>query len=134
VHSVPQADVSSQRVSDFLKILGNERLQRDFFTAYLSLPVNQSVGTLIDSTGLPNEIDFSLNAWGHHGSSSESETRLLYVVDRNTGMPVYRRSPFPHKTTFKQKMFKELILQYGNVKELEIIPLYYSTRQSIENI
>jgi transposase len=86
-----KADISSQRISDFLKILGNEGLQRDFFTEYLSLLANKSVGTLIDSTGLPNEINFPLNAWGHHGNSTESETRLLYVVDRNTGMPVYFR-------------------------------------------
>jgi transposase len=86
-----KADISSQRVSDFLKILGDERLQRDFFTAYLSLLTNKSVGTLTDSTGLPNEINFPLNAFGHHGNSTESETRLLYVVDRNTGMPVYFR-------------------------------------------
>jgi len=86
-----KADISSQRISDFLKILGNEGLQRDFFTAYLSLLANKSMGTLIDSTGLPNEIDFPLSAWGHHGNSTESETRLLYVVDRKTGMPVYFR-------------------------------------------
>jgi transposase len=86
-----KADISSQRISDFLKILGDEGLQRDFFSAYLSLLANKSVGTLIDSTGLPNEIDFPLNAWGHHDNSTESETRLLYVVDRNTGMPVYFR-------------------------------------------
>jgi transposase len=86
-----KTDISSPRISDFLKILGDEGLQRDFFTAYLSLLANKSVGTLIDSTGLPNEIDFPLNAWGHHGNSTESETRLLYVVDRNTGMPVYFR-------------------------------------------
>jgi transposase len=86
-----KADISSQRISSFLKILGDENLQRDFFTAYLSLLANKSVGTLIDSTGLPNEIDFPLNAWGHHGNSTESETRLLYVVDRATGMPVYFR-------------------------------------------
>jgi transposase len=86
-----KADITSQRISDFLKIIGDESLQRDFFTAYLSLLANKSVGTLIDSTGLPNEIDFPFSAWGHHGKSTESETRLLYVVDRKTGMPVYFR-------------------------------------------
>lgn len=86
-----KTDIASQRISDFLKILGDEGLQRNFFSAYLSLLANKSVGTLIDSTGLPNEIDFPLNAWGHHDNSTEPETRLLYVVDRNTGMPVYFR-------------------------------------------
>jgi hypothetical protein len=85
------ANLSSQRISDFLKYLGEERVQRTFFTQYLSLLSGKPIGTLIDSTGLPNEIDFPLNAWGRHGNVAESETRLLFVVDRSSGMPLYFR-------------------------------------------
>jgi transposase len=34
-------------------------------------------------------INFSLSAWNSHGGESERETRLLMVVERNTGHPLY---------------------------------------------
>jgi hypothetical protein len=85
------ADVSSQQISVFLKELGNERLWRKFFQSYIKKTVGEKTGIIVDSTGLPNEIDFPLSAWGNHGGESERETRLIMVVERNTGMPLYFR-------------------------------------------
>jgi hypothetical protein len=85
------AGISSQQISVFLKELGNERLWRNFFNNYIGKIVGEKTGVIIDSTGLPNEIDFPLSAWGKHGGESERETRLIMVVERNTGMPLYFR-------------------------------------------
>ena len=85
------ASLSSQEISVFLKKLGSERLWRKFFTAYITKTIGEKTGVVLDSTGLPNEIDFPLSAWGNHGGESERETRLIMVVERQTGMPLYFR-------------------------------------------
>jgi transposase len=85
------ADLSSQRISVFLKALGEEAVWRTFFKVYLEKIVGSKTGIIIDSTGLPNEIDMPLSAWGHHGGGTERETRLLMVVEKETGMPLYFR-------------------------------------------
>jgi transposase len=97
----PNANTSSQRITDFLRMLGNEELQRNFFRAYLDnlREVNNHTGEtksiktsiIVDSTGLPNEINFPLTAWGHHGSGCEEETRLLMVIDKLRNIPLYFR-------------------------------------------
>lgn len=87
----PDAELSSQRISDFLKKLGKESVWRKFFSSYIQEITGEKVGVVIDSTGLPNEINIPLSAWGNHGGESERETRLLIVVDRMTGNPLYFR-------------------------------------------
>lgn len=84
-------NLSSQRISEFFERIGKESVHRRFFKKYLKIFDGQKINTLVDSTGLPNHIDFSLNAWSNHNGKFEEETRLLYVIDRNTGMPTYFR-------------------------------------------
>jgi transposase len=83
-------DLSTQRISELLKTLGNERLQREFFKLYLR-NFKSEHGVVIDSTGLPNNISSELTALGHHGGSIEKEIRLLMVVDKITKRPLYFR-------------------------------------------
>ncbi|GHV45833.1 hypothetical protein FACS1894204_06090 [Synergistales bacterium] len=85
------ATISSQQISGFLKALGSEKLWRKFFKSYIGKTIGEKTGVIVDSTGLPNEINFPLSAWGNHGGESERETRLIMVVERNTGMPLYFR-------------------------------------------
>jgi transposase len=85
------ANLSSQRISEFLKLLGTEQIWRWFFKEYLGKLVGSKTGIIVDSTGLPNEIDFPLSAWGHHGGEAERETRFLMVVEKESGMPLYFR-------------------------------------------
>jgi hypothetical protein len=87
----PEADLASQRISDFLKRIGSESLWRRFFAEYLASVAGDKTSIIIDSTGMPNEIDFPLSAWGNHGGETELETRLLMVVDKATGRPLYFR-------------------------------------------
>ena len=46
---------------------------------------------LIDSTGLPNSIRFPLTAISNHNGEISNEVRLIYVVQQNTGFPLYFR-------------------------------------------
>jgi len=90
----PKANLTSQRISDFLEAIGEERSQRAFFGAYL--PYLQGIGlktdnVAIDSTGLPNSIRFPLTAISNHNGDISNEARLIYVVQQNTGMPIYFR-------------------------------------------
>jgi hypothetical protein len=90
----PNASLSSQRVSDFLAAVGDEYSQRDFFRGYFDLLEKSGSGTesiLIDSTGLPNSIHFPLTAISNHNGEISNEVRLIYVVQQNTGLPIYFR-------------------------------------------
>ena len=100
----PRADLRSQRISEFLAALGSETLQRRFFAAYLDA-VRGLVGgkgkgkgqaadlgsVLIDSTGLPNSIRFPLTAVSNHNGKVSREVRLIYVLHRGSGLPLYFR-------------------------------------------
>jgi hypothetical protein len=85
------ADLSSQKISVFLQKLGNEKIWRDFFKSYIHKTAREKTGIVIDSTGLPNEINFPLSAWGCHGGEIERETRLIMVIEADSGMPLYFR-------------------------------------------
>ncbi|MDR1617344.1 MAG: transposase [Syntrophomonadaceae bacterium] len=87
------AQLTSQRVSGLLKELGNEAVFRRFFTAYLraEIPKDRKVGILVDSTGLPNSIDTYLTAVNNHNGVISEETRLLLVVDKQGGKPLFFR-------------------------------------------
>jgi transposase len=83
--------LTSQRISRLLKQIGRETIQRDFFKKYVSKYFKDSEGIIIDSTALPNEIDMGLSSWGYGDSSIEMQIRLVCVVDRGSGIPVYYR-------------------------------------------
>jgi transposase len=50
-----------------------------------------SENVLIDSTGLPNGIHFDYTQINSHNGVINREARLIFVVERNTGLPVYFR-------------------------------------------
>jgi len=88
----PNAKLRSQRLSELYRLLGDEYVHRDFFKNYLRMFCpNKQVGVLIDSTGLPNDINFPLTAINTHNGVTSNETRLLLVVDRKTEMPLFFR-------------------------------------------
>jgi hypothetical protein len=90
----PEANISSQRISEFLVRLGAEEVKRTFFDAYIpylkKIP-GLSENVLIDSTGLPNDIHFEYSKISNHNGEISREARLIYVVERETGLPVYFR-------------------------------------------
>ena len=90
----PRANLSSQRISDFLVAIGDEYSQREFFGKYLGMlkAKEKELGNiLIDSTGMPNSIHFPLTAISSHNGEISSEVRLIYVLHQETGLPLYFR-------------------------------------------
>lgn len=89
----PKANVASQQISTFLKFLSKESLQQEFFKQYVKILTNSNKenGVIIDSTGLPNEINIPITEWGHHNDKIEKETRLIFAVDKETKLPLYFR-------------------------------------------
>jgi hypothetical protein len=85
------AKVTSQDISKFLSYLGEESVQRAFFAAYIPLICKGKTGILIDSTGLPNEINMDVTGWGHHNGEIEKETRLILAVEKGSEQPLYFR-------------------------------------------
>jgi hypothetical protein len=90
----PEAKLYSPRISEFMERLGKEETKRTFFDLYIpylrQLP-DVSENVLIDSTGLPNDIHFEYSQINNHNGVISREARLIYVVERNTGLPVYFR-------------------------------------------
>jgi hypothetical protein len=88
----PNAKLASQRISNDLKAYGNEWIQRAFFKEYLQFVSSQCKDSvLVDSTGLPNDIRFPLTAVNNHNGNISNETRLVLVLERSSGLPVYFR-------------------------------------------
>lgn len=88
----PQASVESQRVSEFYKRVGDESYHREFFKAYIAhIRPEVGSGVLVDSTGLPNDIRIPVTAVNNHNGVISNEARLILVVDRKSGLPLYFR-------------------------------------------
>jgi hypothetical protein len=89
----PQARIRSQRISEFLAAVGAEDVQRSFFSEYLRCLYEDggATGILIDSSGLPNDSKLSVTQISNHNGNISLEARLIYVLDRKTGMPIYFR-------------------------------------------
>jgi hypothetical protein len=89
----PKANLESQRISDLLSSIGRESSYRAFFCEYSKLLAHRDEGedVLIDSTGLPNNIHFPLTAVSNHNGQLSNEVRLIYVVQRETNLPLYFR-------------------------------------------
>ncbi len=92
----PKARISSSQISELLKYIGDPARQQTFFFSYIrwfaqTFQKEDLGNILIDSTGLPNNIHFSLTAISNHNGEINNEVRLIYVVQQSTGMPIYLR-------------------------------------------
>jgi len=87
----PNVDLSSQRISDFLKLLGDENLQRKFFKQYIPRYAESNEGIIIDATSLPNQIHMPITQWGLSGEEIDKQIRFLLVVDKKNSMPLFFR-------------------------------------------
>ena len=83
--------LSSQRISDFFNILGDEQVQRSFFTSYLKFVGGSKKSVIIDATSLPNQIHVDFNAWGHSDGKIEKQFRFLCVLNQENKTPLFYR-------------------------------------------
>ncbi len=87
-----KAEVSSQRISDALMLLGDEHIQRQFFQEYIKQFSTTQQGIIIDATSLPNQIHTPMTTWGLSGEEIDKQLRFLLVVDKKTTHPLFFRS------------------------------------------
>ncbi|MDR2612007.1 MAG: transposase [Deltaproteobacteria bacterium] len=92
------AHLQSQRISEFLTLFGQEYIYRRMIILYLEYIISNyssrdvlTFPLLIDSTGLENKIQIDVAAFNNHNGIIKREIRLIYVVDQNTGLPIYFR-------------------------------------------
>lgn len=91
----PRANMTSQRISDFLAAIGTPEKQMAFQTAYLDYVMSHyspDKNILIDSSGLPNGIHMPATRINVHNGKVSNEVRLIFVVQRSTGLPLYYRA------------------------------------------
>lgn len=50
-----------------------------------------AAGILVDSTGVPNATKMDITQISNHNGDINREVRLIYVIDRDNGMPIYFR-------------------------------------------
>ena len=89
----PHANLTGQNISRVLKKLGSEEIQRHFFEDYMSSIYGDDgvAGILVDSTGVPNATKMDITQISNHNGEISREVRLIYVIDRDNGMPIYFR-------------------------------------------
>ena len=131
----PNAKLASQRISEFFKELGNEKVQRDFFPRYLSMVSEgqKNHGILVDSTGMPNDIQFPFTAVNNHNGVISNETRLILVVDRITGLPLlyrYAAGNIVDVTTLKSTILE--LNAYGVNVDFSILDAGYYSEKNVK--
>lgn len=84
--------LSSQEISKILTYLGEESVQRNFFSLYLKTNTKKGKNVIIDATSLPNKINSEFSAWGYSDSGIDFQFRLHCVVDQETKKPLFYRS------------------------------------------
>ena len=91
----PKANLTSQRISDFLSSIGTENKQLAFQTSYVKYIMDKyssDKNILIDSTGLKNSIHCDLTNVNVHNGKVSNEIRLIFVVQKSTGIPIYYKA------------------------------------------
>lgn len=90
----PNANLTSQKISDFLASLGKEENLSTYFDAHLKWVKENACddpAVLIDSTGLPNSIHFPLTAVSNHNGRISREVRMTTILQRDSGYPLMFR-------------------------------------------
>ena len=88
----PQANMVSQRISDFYVTFGSGNNIRKFFEKhipYLVSATDDEYAILIDSTGCQNACKVPITKYSNHNNKQNIEFRTILVIQRSTGLPVY---------------------------------------------
>jgi len=133
----PDANLSSQRLSDMLLFIGDEGIYRNFFKEYVKLLARREEGTdiLIDSTGLPNSIHFPLTAISNHNGTISNEMRLIYVLQQETELPLFMRY-CPGNVVDVNTLTKTILeLKANGIRtKFAILDAGYLTKENIEEL
>ena len=88
----PRANPASQRISEMLEALGTHENRKDFLESHISYllkSTDEELCVLVDSTGCPNKSNIEYTRVSVHERSVNIEFRVIVVVQKSTGLPVY---------------------------------------------
>ena len=93
----PKANLTSQRISDFLNSIGSMETLLKYFEAHIDW-VKKNIcndpAILVDSTGLPNSIHLPITALSNHNGKISREARMTTLIQRDSGYPLmFRLTP-----------------------------------------
>jgi transposase len=136
----PKAAVSSASVSKFMEKLGDEHNYRQFTEYYLEfinknrcLSEMKEYPILIDSTGLPNSSNIDMTATSNHSGEINNEIRLIYVVDSESGLPIFFKPIAGNITDNKTLKTTLRLLKANNINvKLSIMDAGYSNKKNLE--
>jgi hypothetical protein len=138
----PKAIMQSPRISEFHALIGTEENYHSFFNSYLRTITNCdniseqiSIPILIDSTGLENCIKTHLTAVNNHHGTVKNEIRLIYVVDKNTKLPIFFRY-VPGNVIDNSTLITSIneLAAFGLNIELIIMDAGYCSQQNLEQL
>ena len=134
----PNADLHSQRISDFLTRLGQESVRRRYFQAHISWLkkyVSDDPAVIVDSTGLPNAIRINLTQPNIHNGKLSVEGRLITAVQRDSGYPFLFRAVPGNVVDVSTLSTTILTLAEYNVKtDLALLDAGYYSASNIDDL
>ena len=87
----PNANLISQRISDFLPRIGDAANRHKFFDAHIKWVlkhISDSHSVILDSTGVPNAAHIYWTAISNHNGKINNELRIAVPVQQNSGFPL----------------------------------------------
>ena len=134
----PNANLTSQRISDFLASIGNESKQRNYFKAHIKWikdTISEDPAIIVDSTGLPNDIDTYLKNFSNHNGKITRESRMTVALQRDSGYPLlYRVHPgnIVDSSTLQRTII--LLSLYDIYTDMALLDAGYCTAPIIDDL
>jgi len=128
-------DLSSQRISEFLMAIGDERCQRLFFENYITGFVSPKQGIIIDTTALPNQIHCPLTLWGYEDEGVDKQIKFLFIIDKNTSLPLFfRYLPGNIVDVSSLKVTVEELKKYGIKRYFILIDAGFFSEENLKGL
>ena len=132
----PKADLISPRISDFLEALGRDEIRRAYFLAHIGWikkNICDDPATLIDSTGLPNDIKINLTQISNHNGDINNEARMITAVQRDSGFPLMFRA-VPGNIVDVSTLSRTITLlgEYGMPTDLSLLDAGYFSDDNVD--
>ena len=134
----PKADLLSPRISDFFEALGRDKIRRAYFQAHIKW-IKENVcsdpATLIDSTGLPNDIKINLTQISNHNGDINNEARMITAVQRDSGFPLmFRAVPGNIVDVSTLSRTITLLSEYGMPTDLSLLDAGYFSNDNVASL
>ena len=134
----PKADLISPRISDFMDALGRDEIRRSYFQAHIKWikeNISDDPATIIDSTGLPNDIRINLTQVNNHNGKISNEARMITAVQRDSGFPLmFRAVPGNIVDVSTLTRTVTILSEYGMPTDLSLLDAGYFSDDNVDKL